>query len=124
MLTHNIDYHDLGGDYFTRQDPERTMHRIIRQANTLGFTLRFDPIPSRLTSPATETNPAPPGTKARPLTNYFRVSTPTEHGLHRPDDPGQTAAEPIQCHDDNDVTLAHGVEQRSKPGSVVAGTRT
>jgi transposase len=44
MLTHDIDYHDLGGDYFTRQDPERAMRRIIRQANALGFTLRFDPI--------------------------------------------------------------------------------
>lgn len=44
LLTHNIDYHDLRGDYFTRQDPKRAMRRIIRQANALGFTLRFDPI--------------------------------------------------------------------------------
>jgi len=44
MLTHNVDYHDLGGDYFTRRDPERAMRSIIRQANTLGFTVRFDPI--------------------------------------------------------------------------------
>lgn len=44
MLTHDVDYHDLGGDYFTRLDPERAMNRIIRQANALGFTVRFDPI--------------------------------------------------------------------------------
>ena len=44
MLTHDIDYHDLGGDYFTRLDPERALRRIIRQANALGFTVRFDPI--------------------------------------------------------------------------------
>ena len=44
MLTHDIDYHDLGGDYFTRLDPERAMRRIVRQANALGFTVRFDPI--------------------------------------------------------------------------------
>jgi transposase len=44
MLTHDVDYHDLGGDYFTRRDPERAMQRIIRQANALGFTVRFDPI--------------------------------------------------------------------------------
>jgi len=44
MLTHDVDYHDLGGDYLTRRDPEQAMHRIIRQANALGFTVRFDPI--------------------------------------------------------------------------------
>jgi transposase len=44
MLTHDLDYHDLGGDYFTRRDPQRAMHRIIRQANALGFTVRFDPL--------------------------------------------------------------------------------
>jgi transposase len=45
MLTDNVDYHDLGGDYFTKQDPERAMRRIIGQANALGLTVRFDPIP-------------------------------------------------------------------------------
>jgi len=49
MLTHNVDYHDLGGDYFTRRDPTRAMKKIIRQANALGFTVRFDPIPTPLT---------------------------------------------------------------------------
>ena len=44
MLTDNIDYHDLGGDYFTKLDPERAMRRITRQANALGYTVRFDPI--------------------------------------------------------------------------------
>jgi transposase len=46
MLTHDVDYHDLGGNYFTRRDPHRAMKNIIRQANTLGFTVRFDPIPA------------------------------------------------------------------------------
>jgi hypothetical protein len=44
MLTDDADYHDLGGDYFSRVDPERAMRRIVRQANALGFTVRFDPI--------------------------------------------------------------------------------
>ncbi|MGB9306840.1 MAG: IS110 family transposase [Mycobacterium sp.] len=44
MLTDDIDYHDLGGDYFARLDPELAMRRIVRQANALGFTVRFDPI--------------------------------------------------------------------------------
>jgi transposase len=44
MLTNDTDYHDLGGDYFTRRDPQAAIRRITRQANTLGFTVRFDPI--------------------------------------------------------------------------------
>ncbi|MEU9788367.1 hypothetical protein AB0H92_46730 [Streptomyces phaeochromogenes] len=44
MLSNDVTYHDLGGDYFTRLDPERAMHRLARQANALGYTVRFDPI--------------------------------------------------------------------------------
>jgi transposase len=44
MLTDGVDYTDLGGDYFARLDPELAMRRIVRQANALGFTVRFDPI--------------------------------------------------------------------------------
>ncbi len=44
MLTNDVEYADLGGDYFARLDPERAMQRIVRQANALGFTVRFDPI--------------------------------------------------------------------------------
>ncbi len=44
MLTDDTGYQDLGGDYFTRLDPERAMRRIVRQANALGFTVRFDPL--------------------------------------------------------------------------------
>jgi hypothetical protein len=46
MLADDVDYHDLGGDYFTHRDPHSAMRRIIRQANALGFAVRFDPIPS------------------------------------------------------------------------------
>jgi transposase len=44
MLANDVDYADLGGDYFARLDPELAMRRIVRQANTLGFIVRFDPI--------------------------------------------------------------------------------
>ncbi|MFF4519667.1 IS110 family RNA-guided transposase [Streptomyces mirabilis] len=44
MLTDGVSDQDLGGDYFTRLDPERTMRRLTRQANALGFTIRFNPI--------------------------------------------------------------------------------
>jgi hypothetical protein len=46
ILTNNLDCHDLGANHFTR----RNLRRITRQANTFGFTIRFDPIP--LASPA------------------------------------------------------------------------
>lgn len=44
MLSTGAGYHDLGGDYFVRLDPERAKRRIVRQANALGLTVRFEPI--------------------------------------------------------------------------------
>jgi transposase len=44
MLTDNVDWQDLGG-YFTKQDPERAMRRLIREANASGVTVRLAPIP-------------------------------------------------------------------------------
>ena len=61
MLTDNIDYQDLGGDFFTQQDPQRAIRRIIRQANVLGPTVRFAPSP----------------TSRRRATVHFRVSVIT-----------------------------------------------
>jgi transposase len=45
VLHDKVAHHDLGADYFTRRDPQRTMRQIIKQANALGMTVRFDPIP-------------------------------------------------------------------------------
>jgi transposase len=44
MLTDNVDYQDLGGDYHAKRDPQRVLRRITRDANRLGYTVRFDPI--------------------------------------------------------------------------------
>lgn len=44
ILADHVAFNDLGGDYYARHDPERAMRRITRQANALGFTVRFDPI--------------------------------------------------------------------------------
>lgn len=44
MITNNQNYHDLGGDYYTRRDPAAALRRIVRQANALGMAVRFDPI--------------------------------------------------------------------------------
>jgi hypothetical protein len=44
MLSTDTDYQDLGADHFTQRDPHAAMRRIIRQANALGLTVRFEPI--------------------------------------------------------------------------------
>ncbi|RZB14787.1 IS110 family transposase [Streptomyces sp. F001] len=44
VLHDHVPYRDLGADYFTKRDPERAMRRMIKEANSLGMTLRFEPI--------------------------------------------------------------------------------
>jgi len=44
MLSHHQPYRDLGADYHQRRDPQQTMRRIVKQANAIGLTVRFDPI--------------------------------------------------------------------------------
>jgi transposase len=44
MLTAGQPYQNLGADYCIRRDPEATKRRIIRQANDMGLTARFEPI--------------------------------------------------------------------------------
>ena len=44
MLTNNTDYHDLGGDYFLRRDPERERRRAITALNKLGYAVTLNPI--------------------------------------------------------------------------------
>jgi transposase len=46
VLHHHVPYRDLGADYFAKRDPERAMRRMIKEANSLGLTVRFDPIPA------------------------------------------------------------------------------
>jgi len=45
MLANDVDYHDLGADHFAKRDPDRVLRGITKQANTLGYTVRFDPTP-------------------------------------------------------------------------------
>jgi transposase len=44
MLTHQEPYHDLGGDHFTKLNPERVARRAINQLNQLGYTVTLNPI--------------------------------------------------------------------------------
>ncbi|MFE6962230.1 hypothetical protein [Streptomyces sp. NPDC057696] len=37
-------YRELGPDHFTRRGPERAMRRMLKEANNLGLTVRFEPI--------------------------------------------------------------------------------
>jgi transposase len=43
MLKHQLDYHDLGGDYFDRLDPERTKRYLVRRLESLGFDVTLTP---------------------------------------------------------------------------------
>nr|WP_255306336.1 transposase [Streptomyces sp. Wb2n-11] len=44
VLHDHAPYREPGADHFTRRDPERAMHRMIKEANSLGLTIRFEPI--------------------------------------------------------------------------------
>ena len=37
VLTHHVEYHDLGGDYFDRLQPERLKRYLVRRLQHLGF---------------------------------------------------------------------------------------
>ncbi|MGZ8649796.1 MAG: IS110 family transposase, partial [Solirubrobacteraceae bacterium] len=43
MFTHGETYHDLGGDYFQRRDPERATKRLVAKLETLGHTVTIQP---------------------------------------------------------------------------------
>jgi transposase len=42
VLHDHAAYRDLGADYFAKRDPERAIRRMIKEANSLGLTGRFD----------------------------------------------------------------------------------
>ena len=45
MLTTDQPYRELGAGYHQRRHPQNALRSITRQANRLGYTVRFDPIP-------------------------------------------------------------------------------
>jgi hypothetical protein len=46
MLSTGELYHDPGGDYFIRKDPERTTRRLITQLERLGHTVILEKAPA------------------------------------------------------------------------------
>ena len=46
MLRDDVDYHDLGGDYYARRsDPERLTRRLVAQLERLGHKVNLEPLP-------------------------------------------------------------------------------
>ena len=43
MFTNGETYHDLGGDYFQRRDPERATKRLVDKLEALGHTVTIQP---------------------------------------------------------------------------------
>lgn len=44
VLHDHVPYRELGADYYAKRNPERAMRRMTKEANSLGLTIRFDPI--------------------------------------------------------------------------------
>ena len=42
LLADDCDYTDLGGDYFTRGNPDRQRDRLIQQLNSLGYRVTLE----------------------------------------------------------------------------------
>ena len=43
MLTNGELYRELGGDYYTRQNPDKTTKRLVRQLEALGHRVTLEP---------------------------------------------------------------------------------
>ncbi len=46
MITNGVFYDDLGGDYYTRLNPEKTKQRALNQLRQMGYDVTLNPPPS------------------------------------------------------------------------------
>lgn len=44
MLTNGVFYQDLGGDYYTKLNPERTKQRALNQLRQMGYQVTLNPL--------------------------------------------------------------------------------
>lgn len=44
MLTNDVQYNDLGADWFNRRRPEAQANRLFRQLNALGYQVQLSPL--------------------------------------------------------------------------------
>lgn len=43
LLTHDVEYHDLGGDFFNRLQPERLRRYLVKRLHDLGYDVTLTP---------------------------------------------------------------------------------
>jgi transposase len=46
MITNGVFYDDLGGDYFTKPNPDKTKQRAINQLRQMGYDVTLNPLPA------------------------------------------------------------------------------
>ena len=44
MITTDTPYSDPGGDYFTRLNPDKAMHRALDQLRKMGYSVTLEPL--------------------------------------------------------------------------------
>ena len=43
MLKEDVEYQDLGADYFERQEPERLKRYLVKRLERLGYRIKLEP---------------------------------------------------------------------------------
>ena len=46
MLTNGVLYQDLGGDYYTKLNPDKTKQRALNQLRQMGYEVTLNPLPA------------------------------------------------------------------------------
>ena len=46
MITTDVGYTDLGADYYTHRNPDRTKQRALNQLRQLGYHVTLNPLPA------------------------------------------------------------------------------
>ncbi len=45
MVTNGVLYADLGGDYYTKLNPDKTKQRALNQLRQMGYEVTLNPLP-------------------------------------------------------------------------------
>jgi len=52
VIRDGVEYHEVGGDYFDRQNPQRTVERLVRRMERIGYQVQIVASPSADEAPA------------------------------------------------------------------------
>jgi transposase len=44
MISNGVFYDDLGGEYFTKLNPDKTKNRALNQLRQMGYAVTFNPL--------------------------------------------------------------------------------